>query len=384
MTILYEPVCHGAEHAPFNAAMLATARAAFPYREVSFFSEPSHARAVHELLDRATARAVSWNPIDIAPRACRRASARFPYEWRIVSEVLARSRGSEISQIVACAVTHAGLAALQCQLLTRARYTTVAVVHHSGLASTLGSRSTLALLRWTAGGRLRHIVLGRSIHRAVANRLPAACDMRSMRHPYLFPDVAASPWPAGGPMRFGFLGLASADKGFDRFCRLANRVSQHAGTAAGRPRFELIGRLDAASRSGLAALDPAGVVEIGSDHAPMPREDYEQRVRELTYAVLPYSQDHALASSGAILDAFAHAKPCIALRTPLFEEYFSAMGDIGYLCEDEEEMTGTVSRIAAGGPEAEARYLAQRRNIIAAREIFNPRRVANELRRLFD
>ena len=288
---------------------------------------------------------------------------------------------TEQARIVACAISHVGLATLQCQLLARARGARVAVVHHSGLASTLGSRSTQALLRWTAGGHLRHIVLGNSIQQAVASRLPGA-PVRSMRHPYLFPDASSSAWPDDEPMRFGFLGLASADKGFDRFCRLANRVSQASASAAVRPRFELIGRLDAANRAGLAALDTNRVVEIGSDNAPMPREHYEEKVRRLTYAVLPYRQEHALASSGAILDAFAHAKPCIALRTPLFEEYFSAMGDIGYLCDDEEEMTDVVRAITTVKPEG--RYAVQRRNIIEGREIFHPRHVARQLRQLLD
>ncbi len=382
MTILYEPVCHGAEHAPFNAAMLTTVLEAFPHQKVSFFSEPGHAAAVRELVDRATARNISWRSVAIAPRSCRDPRARLPFEWRVVSEVLRTLNGPEIPQVVACAVTHAGLAALQCQLLARARSATVAVVHHSGLASTLGSRSTQALLRWTAGGRLRHVVLGDSIHRAVADRLPASCDMRSMRHPYLFPETTASPWPAGEPLRFGFLGLASVDKGFDRFSRLANRVSRQGDHRAGRLRFELVGRLDAEIRASLTTLDPYGVVEIGSDSTPMPREEYEQSVGRLTYAVLPYRQDHALASSGAILDAFAQAKPCIALRTPLFEEYFSAMGDIGYLCQDEQEMTDVVSRLAADGPGA--RYASQRRNIINRREIFSPNLVAAELRRVLE
>ena len=107
----------------------------------------------------------------------------------------------------------------------------------------------------------------------------------------------------------------------------------------------------------------------GRRAARCPGRRYEQRVAALTYAVLPYRPHHALASSGAILDAFAHAKPCIALRTPLFEEYFAAMGDIGYLCDDEEEMTDCINQIVVCGPDA--RYEAQRRNIVAGRDMFS-------------
>ena len=378
MTIAYEPVCHGAEHAPFNAALLATALEAFPGQELAFLAEQSHAAYVRAMLDRATVSAVRWSPIVIAPRSCRRASERFRDEWRVVSEVLNQAAVTGSGRIVACAVTHVGLAALECQLVPRARRAKVAVMHHSGLASTLGSRSTQALLRWTAGGRLRHVVLGKCIRQAVLHHQRRADGVYSLRHPYLFPDVVLAAWPADEPVRFGFLGLATVEKGFDRFCHLASLVSTRWSDPGVRPRFELIGRL--VSPAELQALDPEGLVEVGSANGPMPRERYEERVGAITYAVLPYGPHHALASSGAILDAFAHAKPCIALRTPLFEEYFSSMGDIGYLCDNEEELVDVVNRLASSRPGE--RYVAQRRNIMDRRGIFSPRNVASELRRV--
>jgi len=380
MTILYEPVCHGAEHAPFNAALLATTLEAYPRRAVTFLAEPTHLGEVRALLDRAAANAILWQPLDIAPRDCRAFRARLPYEWRVVSTVLGIAAKIRGMRVIACAVTHAGLAALECQLLARAFATNVAIVHHSGLSATLGSRSTRALLRWTAGGRIRHVVLGRSILRAVTAAMPAARGLSSIRHPYLFPpvDLARSAWPAGEPPRFGFLGLASADKGFDRFCRVAASVSQQSPDEVARPRFELVGRLDAASRDALATLDPKRYVEIGSDCGPMPRTVYEARAGAITYAILPYAATHDLASSGAILDAFARATPCIALRTPLFADYFSLMGDIGYLCADEEELTAVVRGIVRCPPLE--RYAAQRRAILERRVLFTPRYVARELR----
>jgi glycosyltransferase involved in cell wall biosynthesis len=379
VTILYDPVCNGAEHAPFNAALLATTLAAFPRDEVTFFSEAGHAESVQALLDPVSLASIDWRTLDVAPRACRGARARFPYEWRAVSEVLAHAAHAKAERIVACAVTHVGLAVLEGHLLARARRATVAVVHHSDLSARLGSRSTQLLVRYRAGGRLRHIVLGRSIQQAVARRLPDASSVYSVRHPYLFQDVADVDGTRHDPVRFGFLGLGSADKGFDRFCQLARGVSARFHDHAGRPQFELVGRLDAAYRDRAAALAAEGLT-IGSSNGPMPRQLYEERVGALSYAVLPYRPEHMLASSGAVLDAFAYAKPCIAMRTPLFEEYFAAMGDIGYLCDDDDEMAAVVSAIADEQPRA--RYAAQRRNIIEGRRIFTPSRVAGELRQV--
>jgi hypothetical protein len=377
MTVVYDPVCHGSEHAPFNAALLATVLAAFPGEPAAFFGEAEHSTAVRALLDPALAATIAWNPLTIAPRGARTVADRLPHEWRVVSRVLRAGGRASTPRLIACAVTHVGLVALMGQLTATRRPVAAAVVHHSGLASTLGSRSTAALLRWTARGRIRHVVLGISLGRMVADA-PRATSVRAIRHPYLFPAVDAAPWRAGERTRFGFLGLGSMEKGFDGFCRIAAQATTAAGKA--RATFELVGRLDARCRADLMALDPSHAVTIASLGAPLPRDDYERRARGLTYAVLPYQSDHFLASSGAVLDAFAFARPCLALRTPLFEEYFRDMGDIGYLCDREEELAAVVERLAVEGPDG--RYVDQQRNIIAGRRRFTPGEVAHDLRRV--
>jgi hypothetical protein len=54
------------------------------------------------------------------------------------------------------------------------------------------------------------------------------------------------------------------------------------------------------------------------------------------------------------------------------------MGDIGYLCDSEEEMLDQMFSILAAFP-AE-RYQAQRENILRARSIFEPATLAPQLR----
>lgn len=379
MRILYEPVCHRLEHAPFNAALVAAMLEAFPGEELAFFAEPSHGAAVRAMLGGRAGTLVRWNDAPICPRTCRHPRQRLPYEWRIVSEVLRAADRSRARTLVACAITPTGLAALKCQLRLRSRRLQVAVMHHSGLASMMGSRTTQALLTWGNGTQVRHVVLGRSIRRSVIRELPGfAYSVASMRHPYLFPEPGPSGWPDQGSVRFGFLGLASRSKGFDAFCRLANRVAERCGSSPASPRFELVGRVGA-DCTALQMVPGWDRVEIDFRQQQMPRERYEQRVSELTYAVLPYAPEHyALVSSGAILDAFSYAKPCIALRNPLFEEYFSTMGDIGYLCDTEDEMFDVMSALVACGPQE--RYACQRRNILKGRAIFSPASVAEEFR----
>src|SRR5262249_31892973 len=144
-----------------------------------------------------------------------------------------------------------------------------------GLSSLVASRSTRAFLAYGNGSRIRHVVLGENIRQTLTARFPELTrHVFSMRHPYLFPTSALSAWPSDGCVRFGFLGVASRDKGFDAFCRLAARVSNECGADAAA-RFELVGRLSAEYRDALP--EGASHVAIACEGKPLPRDLYDQR-----------------------------------------------------------------------------------------------------------
>jgi hypothetical protein len=369
LTVLYEPLCWGGEHAPFNAALLATVASAYPGQSVEFHGEASHLEAVRQLLPPREAGTIQWVPLAIAPRKLR-GRERFRFDHRVSTEVLRATRQNAVRRLVACSTTDTALLSLKLGLLLCPQLR-VAVVHHSGLVTLMASRSTRFLLRY--GNRhLRHVVLGSGIRAQIeAMDKALAPDVVAMPHPYLFGTETAGPWPDGEPVRFGFLGLASAVKGYDRFCELALYVGR------GAHRFELIGRLGPE----YAQQSPPGaewVEHTTQGNGPLPRNCYEDRVRALTYTIFPYdAAEYSLVSSGAILDAFSFLKPCIALRVPVFEDYFRAMGDIGYLCEDPGEMQRVVRALACNSPGA--RYLRQRQNLERGRRMFHPEQVARQL-----
>jgi hypothetical protein len=190
-------------------------------------------------------------------------------------------------------------------------------------------------------------------------------------HPYIFGVSRVSIWPQAEVPSFGFLGLASLAKGFDVFQTLAEAISIPMGS---RAKFRLVGHF---SRE---CPGPGKFVEslTRTNSAHLERTSYENAVEQLTYCVLPYdSNEYGLISSGAILDAFTYAKPCIALRNPLFQEYFEAMGDIGYLCDSRDEMRELIASLISSPPRE--RYRQQSENILAGRHIFEPDCVARQL-----
>jgi len=125
------------------------------------------------------------------------------------------------------------------------------------------------------------------------------------------------------------------------------------------------------------------VVELEPGFGFLPFDAYQRRVAELTCGVLLYQRDKSrLIASGAVFDAFFFAKPCIAYRTPVFEELFQDMGDIGYLCDSYEEMRNLVSKLVENPPAD--RYARQRANILQGRGMFEPSALAGSLRSILD
>ena len=366
MIVLYDPVCSGTEHAPFNAALLATFDAAYPHRPMVFFGEAEHLQEVRGLLWPDMAGRIQWRELKIPARHERK---RWPMDRAICATVFREAAGLAASHVVACSTTESSLAAVRLQSAFRRLRFTVAVVHHGRLATLMGSRSTRALLGLKIPSGLRHIVLGCGIRRAVLRGVPSlAGRLFAIHHPYLFRDASCQGLAEGGPLRFGFLGLGSKAKGIESFARLSAEGM--------RAEFEIVGQLaeDCRGDEALRRLVAGGAAE-----RVLGRALYEERVAQLSFAVFPYERAaYELVSSGAILDAFAALKPCIVLRNPVFEEYFAAMGDIGYLCEDFDHLRRVVREIVERPPVE--RYALQCASICRGRRIFEPASVAAELR----
>jgi hypothetical protein len=370
MIVLYEPICSGPEHAPFNAALVATVTIAYPCEAVAFFAEREHLACVREMLQQSrTTDRVEWRALDIPRRHERR---RFLKDLAVCATVFQEAAHLSASHVIACSCNETSVIAIRLHSMVRPTAPIVSIVHHGKLATMMGSRSTRAVLsaRWPRS--LRHIVLGCNIRRSVLQQLPSlAHSMVAIRHPYMFRALAPQTILDTHSLRFGFLGLGSTAKGVHRFGSLA--------TAFPAVEWEIIGRLTEEHRHDKTLQ---GLL-FNNSEGPLKRACYEDRVGRLSYAVFPYEpSDYELVSSGAILDAFSLLKPCIVLRNSLFEEYFESMGDIGYLCEDSYHMHQTVRDIIRSPPVD--RYAAQCENISRRRTLFEPLHVAASLRAVFE
>lgn len=85
-----------------------------------------------------------------------------------------------------------------------------------------------------------------------------------------------------------------------------------------------------------------------SDNEPqyLSRATYEFELNQLDYVVFFYpTKEYILRASGVISDIVSKPTPIIALRHPLFEYYEDLVGEIGYLCENLEEMASLIKSL---------------------------------------
>ena len=383
MTVLYEPVCTGQEHAPVNAALLATAQAAYPHEQTIFMAEAAHITAVREHLVPASPGSVEWIPTEIAPRRCRDWRTRFPIEWRVCGTALEAARRTACRRMIACGTTEIGLVALKLRLQLQPRSPRTALVFHTALSAFVGGRRGRALLSYGNPRSLRFLVLGDHIRSGLLRLLPKLdARVRCLPHPYLFRDGPA-PRSDFADLTFGFLGLGSKAKGFPIFGRLAEDVVRSQHEPAGKVRFELVGRVAEECAEYVTPGHRTYVSGTFDAREQWPRALYDERAGGITYAVFPYDRsEYQFIASGAILDAFAHGIPLIALRAEIFANYFRCMGDIGYLCEDYAELLYTVRSLIADFPVE--RYELQRKAILDGRALFEPKTLGHVLRQALD
>ncbi|MCW1949309.1 MAG: hypothetical protein KIH89_002580, partial [Candidatus Shapirobacteria bacterium] len=68
--------------------------------------------------------------------------------------------------------------------------------------------------------------------------------------------------------------------------------------------------------------------------------------------------------SSIFVDAIAHKKPIICFSGPMSDYFFNTYGNIGFLCNDFDEMKNIIQRIIK--LEYNATYSVQKNNIISA------------------
>jgi hypothetical protein len=379
MLILCEPQCVGFEHAAFNAALLATAREAFPDDDIVFVCEASHRREIENVFREAQASPVrvAWREAQI-PTAQTRGLRRLPAERAFIRNVLAQARSTPYARgIVFCSATEATIFALGQNLKKNPAPCGVSVVLHGVLRSLEEPRwrkpwrwgfSLRQALRFSRSQKINYIALGEVIRAHAVRAEPfLKGSLRAMNMPRLWNPIIETERDVSR-VRFGFFG--STAKGFAPFYEMAQTMK----TRNLNTDFSLVGFLNGRD---LQRDYNENIVE-GLSRAPLSQQEYSRRAVAVDYAVWPGNPaPYRLTASASFLDALDYLKPIIYLANPYVDFYGQKMGDIGYRCETLEELRATIAAIAREFPVL--RYEQQRAAMKAGRTLFDPSAVAPAL-----
>jgi len=377
--VIVEPMCRGFEHVQFNAPFLQSCSLAFPGAPLSFLAESSHLDFVRAVLEReAPGLHVQWRKITLPDRhlSPRR---RMQRERGIIQEAF-RLAGETHGTLVAFASATDTLVLATKLLLfgSKPRLHTLMVLHGvlAGLedyARPVNAWRGISLaLKMPNPRTLRLIVPGQPIQETLAQRFPRiARHTRPAEHPAFWAEKSIPEISPRTPVRFGFFGV-SAVPGFD----MVTRVAETLGAEGSAAEFSMVGHLnhpDDATRDYAAVPDACPRL--------LSESEYADRARRLTYSLwTTRAHRSGLVASTTFLDALSFVKPLVYLANPLIDAYAALLGDIGYRCADERELTDVVRSLAAEWPQE--RYRAQCAAILAGRHLFEPSAVAASVRRI--
>jgi hypothetical protein len=218
---------------------------------------------------------------------------------------------------------------------------------------------------------LFRLVLGESIKKNLEKHVPNS-KIIAIEHPYIFNNLVNSDLPhtTESKIKFGIIGEASVKKGSSLFFDIANQYTD--AIQSHKCQFEVVGRIV----GNLQTDSVNNVIFHCNANDLMPLQQFEYLAAQLSYAVYLYPIDsYKLIASGAIFDALKFGTPIIALKNDYFEAIFEKCGDIGFLCENHDQLNSCIHSIIYQFDSQ--RYTKQRLNILTAQKYYSIDTISN-------
>ncbi|HTY90743.1 MAG TPA: hypothetical protein VMC84_06145 [Methanocella sp.] len=384
MLIICEPQCIGFEHVELNSALITLHRNAFPKERILFFAEKSHLEHVRAKVDGDGGSTVEFYAIGV-PVSRRYESLRLPRDLATCCKIFHIARKNGCDKVLFCSITGSTLFSIKTLMKFYSELKCV-VIPHVILETILDKPpgNPIEMPFWFRrvlgegnNDNIFYLVLGESIRERLCREIPKlAGHVGAMDHPYHFVNTERSIRKLSiddSTISFGFFGIGLRKKGIDLFVRMAGELREM--KAMMRPNFVVIGKiLDKETRS-----RPLDHLEVPSPVQPLSRDQYDYYANKVDYSLFLYrANTHRLNPCGTMYDAFSYLKPMIAIGNPYLEYYFRTYGDIGYLCEDYEDVKATILKILNEKPDA--RYLEQQKNLLNARDRLKIYGIPDEIR----
>ncbi len=186
----------------------------------------------------------------------------------------------------------------------------------------------------------KFLVLGESIRTEVLKYINfIKNDLISIPHPYQMISTKIEK-KLSPKIVMGMIGSFSNEKRSELIYELENRIKQER-----IQNLELL--LVGATQNNLETHAETNVKIWGNGTNKLDEKEYNSGIKLLDYILFFWPNDsYKMTASGAVLDAIAHRKPIIAIKTSYLQWVFETVGDIGFLCETFEELVDIVIRIS--------------------------------------
>jgi hypothetical protein len=368
-----------------NSALLAVIRCAFPERKVLFLAEEQHLEQVRQNAITSQLSNVDYKAIDIPPRYSSSLS-RQSAEYQLCKMVFELAVQNRTGKVLFCSITSPGLIAIKMLLRTFNQIRAI-VIPHSILEKVI-RRPSLRIgemffwfrvpMLFANTDQIHYLVLGPSIKEQLCQLFPRLKPyVGAIDHPYNFkyPDNCTS--SLNDTITFGSFGVGHRGKGTEMLFNLAEEVREM--RTEYQSKFVLIGPIIDKRIS----ARQSDAVNVPSANKLMSRCDYDYYAKTIHYSLFFYKPtSYRLTASGALFDAFSYVKPIIAIRNPFFEYYFKIMGDIGYLCDNYDQVKTIIIDILNN--KVSDHYQLQQQNILKGREQFNIHKIAQNVVEMWD
>jgi hypothetical protein len=389
-SLICEFQCSGLEHVPVNAALILTLCLSYPHKKFLFIAENLHIEYVKYELSELKITNIEYLSVQI-PKRNSSPFQRISSDFLLINRIIKFMKKNLISNLFMLSINTSLLFVLK--LLVGVKYNTINVIAipHSILDNLAKKKSrkpwyfvfnfknVFCLFNIS---RIRYLLLGESIFIKMSSLVIGPDKYCStLDHPYIFSNEDKLIELSEGKIVFGYIGFAHKNKGFDKFLSIADKIiDEHIIYDNENLHFNFVcvGRITDSS----IKKESINNVRIHSDE-DIPRANFNLLCKGITYAIFPYKKDaYDLYPSGAFFDALSHIKPIICIKNSYFEYYFKLLGDIGYLCEDYDEMMTVIKSITYNFPIE--RYNKQCNNILSNRYIFEPSNLTKKMTKIVD
>ncbi|MCR4746435.1 MAG: hypothetical protein K5894_14570 [Lachnospiraceae bacterium] len=215
----------------------------------------------------------------------------------------------------------------------------------------------------------RYLVLGDSIRTNLLQYIDYIRDETvAVPHPYtLYVNTGERKRNNSNEITMGMIGSFSSEKRSNQIFVLEKKIKE---SGVKNIKYLLVGSGDSQDFP-----KDTTVRFIGDGKNKLSENDYNNGIEMLDFILFFWPKDsYQMTASGALCDAIVHNKPIISIRNDYLTWVFNEVGDLGFLCEDIDEMADTVCRISRGGLQEQIQSFNP--NFQKAREFFSRANVA--------